>query len=273
MKISVITPNYNYDEFISQTIESVLNQDYKNIEYVIVDDGSTDNSVKIIKHYQNNNPHIIKLIEQTNKGQTNALNVALSQVTGDIICWINSDDMFCANVFSYIANEFNRDKSIYAIYGDIYIIDMYNNIIKLNKYLSFSYISAVFNGFGKEIPSNGIFWRNKNKIFFDESFDFAMDSEYWSRLLINKKIKKINIPIAKFRWHENAKTIKSKNYNDKGYRKALEERQQIFRTSYSNLLISKYIPIKYSKPIYYFFRFRRLFLRGVKGEYFKRNRL
>ena len=135
--------------------------------------------------------------------------------------------------------------------------------------LKFSYISAVFNGFGKEIPSNGIFWKNQGRLLFNETFQYAMDSEYWSRLLVDKEIAKINIPIANFRWHENAKTIKSKSEKDSGYDIVINEEYHIFKQSYKNLLISRLIPIKYSKLFYFYYRLRRLILRGVRCEYFK----
>ena len=137
-------------------------------------------------------------------------------------------------------------------------------------------MSAVFNGFGKEIPSNAIFWRRSlsdSISGFDEFFDYGMDSEYWSRLLFKRNVKKIDLIIANFRWHQSAKTIKSKNENDEGFNKALEERNIIMKKAYDNLFLSRLIPFKYSKPIYYFYRLRRLILRGIKGEYFKRSSL
>jgi len=276
LKISIITPNYNYCQFIPETIESIIKQNYVNVEHIIVDDGSTDKSVEIIKEYQRRFPGKIKLIQQANNGQSAALNVALGNVTGDVICWLNSDDSFCENIFKRIISELEEDHTLFAVFGDINIIDASSNYIKTNKYLKFKYISAVFNDFGKEIPSNGIFWRNtqeSNRIKFNEEFEYAMDSEYWSRLLVNKKIKKTNIPVANFRWHENAKTIKSKIKENKGYYKVIKEREIIFKHSYKCTKISHYIPIKYSILLFFFFRLRRLLLRGIKGAYFYNNRL
>ena len=276
IKISIITPNYNYAQYIGKTIESVVMQDYDNIEHIIVDDGSTDNSVDIIKGYQEKYPNKIKLIQQENKGQTKALNAALSNVTGDIIGWINSDDTFCKCIFSQIVNLFLEQPSLDAIFGDINIIDKNNNLIRTNKYLKFNYLSAVFNGFGKEIPSNAIFWKkylSDSIDGFDESYDYGMDAEYWSRLLVNKNVKKINLIIANFRWHQSAKTIKSKNIIHTGHTRAIREKNLIMEKSYENIRMSKLIPFEYSKPIYYVFKFRRLILRGLMGEYFKRNKL
>ena len=77
MKISIVTPNYNYEKFIGETIESVVKQNYSNLEYIIIDDGSTDNSVEVIRKYHKKYPNKIKFIQQENKGQTPAINKAL----------------------------------------------------------------------------------------------------------------------------------------------------------------------------------------------------
>jgi len=241
LKISVITPNYNYSSYIGQTIESIVNQDYNNIEHIIVDDGSTDNSVEIIESYINRFPNKIKLIKQDNAGQTNAINRALSEVTGDIISWINSDDYYLENVFSKIVDIFLEDNSVDAIFGDINIIDEKGNYIKSNKYLNFDYTSGVFNGFGKIIPSNAIFWKRELSDIagpFDITYNYAMDSEYWSRLLYKRKVKHIPLIVASFRWHTVAKTIIRRDKNNIAYITGKLEDNKIFINSYSKLFIS-----------------------------------
>ncbi len=272
MKISIITPNYNYANFIGKTIESVVNQNYKNIEHIIVDDGSTDNSVEVIKSYQEKYPSRIKLIQQENTGQTTAINVGLRAATGDIFGWINSDDYYNEDVFGLIIDCFKKETSVDAVFGDIGIIDKTNRVIRINKYLKFDYASGVFNGFGKIIPSNAVFWKKEltqQVGLLDENFLYAMDSEYWSRLLFNRNVKKIKLVIANFRWHPNAKTIKSHNKLSSDYVRAKTEGDIIFRKSYLNLKISRLIPYYFSKPIYIYYRSKRVLFRGIMGEYFK----
>lgn len=89
-KISIITPSYNQGSFIKQTIDSVLNQNYQNLEYWVIDGGSTDKTVKILKSYGRK----IKWISEKDKGQTDAINKGLKKITGDIIAFINSDDYY-----------------------------------------------------------------------------------------------------------------------------------------------------------------------------------
>lgn len=269
-KISIITPNFNYSQFICQTIDSIINQGYDKFEHIIVDDGSTDNSVEIIESYINRFPNKIKLIKQDNAGQTNALNRALSEVTGDIISWINSDDYYLEDVFSKIVDIFLEDNSVDAIFGDIKIVDEKGNYIKSNKYLNFDYTSGVFNGFGKIIPSNAIFWKrelSENIGPFDITYNYAMDSEYWSRLLYKRKVKHIPLFVATFRWHSKAKTIIRRDVNNVAYITAKLEDDKIFENSYNRLLISNIIPLKYTFFLKVYYKFKRVLLRFIYGHY------
>ncbi len=271
MKISIITPNYNYSKFISNTIESILCQEYSNFEHIIVDDGSTDNSVKIIESYILKYPKNIRLIKQNNRGQSFALNTALKYINGDIICWLNSDDMFCSNVFKSIVARFNDDQNIDAIFGDIYIIDESGEKIKVIKYLPFDYKSGIFNGFGKIIPSNAIFWRyniSKKIAGFNNQLIYSMDADYWSRILYKKNV--IHIPeiIAQFRWHNKAKTITRRDKNSTAYKRAKYEDNLVFENSYKKLGISKILPSKISFPIKVIYKVKRYFLRLLNGHYF-----
>lgn len=113
MKISIITPSYNQGEFIRDTIESVLNQDYNNFEHIIIDGGSTDNSIEIIKSY----PHI-KWISEKDNGAAEAINKGFRIADGEIITWINSDDYYPSNIFKKISDIFESDKEVEFIYGN-----------------------------------------------------------------------------------------------------------------------------------------------------------
>ena len=190
-KISIITPNYNYGHFISRLLNSIAQQNYANWEHIIIDDGSTDNSVEIIKTFALKDNRI-KLYTQENRGQTRSINAALTKVQGEIIGWINSDDYYTENVFDSIANIFSN-KKIDAVIGDIEVIDANDQVIKRINYPKFNYLSGVFNGFGKIISSNAIFWRKEitEEIgVFDEDFNYSMDAEYWSRILLKRKVLK-----------------------------------------------------------------------------------
>lgn len=275
LKISIVTPNYNYSHYIGATVQSVVNQDYDNWEHIIVDDGSTDKSVQVISTYVNRFPNKIKLICQSNKGQSSAVNVALANVTGDIIGWINSDDFYEHDIFAKIVNTFNANPDIDAVFGDIGIVDENGDLVKINKYSKFNYVSGVFNGFGKIISSNAIFWKKKltDEIgFVNENYTYSMDSEYWSRLLYNRKVLKIGLIIAYFRWHSLAKTIIRKEKGSVESDLATAEYKNTMKNSYENLWISTILPFKLSYPIYLFYRLRRYVLRSLAGHYFSKEK-
>lgn len=114
-KISVITPSYNQGQFIEETILSVLNQDYPNIEYIIIDGGSTDQTVEVIKKYADK---ISYWVSEKDKGQADAINKGFRRATGDILCWLNSDDYYMPGTLSYVAKKLNHS-NLEILFGEV----------------------------------------------------------------------------------------------------------------------------------------------------------
>ncbi len=119
-RISIITPSYNQGQFIEETIRSVLLQGYPNLEYIIIDGGSTDNSVEIIKKYE---PWLAYWISEKDKGQSHAINKGWMRSTGDILAWLNSDDVFQPGVFAEVARLWVENKNIGFIHAQTEMID------------------------------------------------------------------------------------------------------------------------------------------------------
>ncbi len=263
MKISIVTPNFNYEKFIGKTIESIIYQNYDNYEHIIVDDGSTDNSVEIINKYIHSNDNKIVLIRQENKGQTPAINVGMKKATGDIICWINSDDTFCPNVFVEIINFFDKNPNCDIVFGDMNVTDLNGDFIYRRRHLNFNYKIACLLGFTTVLSSNAIFWKKeamqKNGLF-DETLKCNMDGDFFHRLTKNMTVKRISLPLANFRKQPYTKASeKNKNWEEIVKKEIEIER----KNSYADLYVSRIIPYEFLFIIKFPVRLYRVILRFI----------
>lgn len=228
-KFSIVTPSYNQCGYISETIHSVLSQvgDFE-IEYFVMDGGSTDGSVEIIQSYADkvkNKDWPIQCkeismhwISQRDKGQSDAINKGLRQSTGDIISYINSDDLYHPGAFARVIKAFCRYPTADFIYGDGEVIDEVGNLQW--EWLSRPYNHRVmtsyhflWNDFTNYILQQATFWRRgvMDKIgYFDDSFHYAMDLEYWIRAG-HHGVRMQHIPqkLGKFRLIQGTKSLSS----------------------------------------------------------------
>ena len=206
IKISIITPSYNQGEFVEQTIHSVLNQTYKNIEYIIVDGGSTDCTLEIINRYQDQ----ISVISEKDNGQSDAINKGFKRATGELVGWINSDDLLYPDCVEKIVELYHRHPD-----GSIYYPAILDVIDREGKLL-YKFI--------RKIPDrNHLLNRNYSVIqpgsfynrclieqigYLDESVYYCMDLDLWLRLLKeNGKIYYFQRhALAAFRMWEDTKT-------------------------------------------------------------------
>ena len=120
LKLSIITPSFNHGQFLEETILSVINQDYENIEYIIIDGASSDNSVEIIRKYEK---HINYWVSEPDKDLRYAMQKGIAHATGDVIAWQNADDYYEKNVFGQVMRIFQKKEAIDLVYGNTKIIN------------------------------------------------------------------------------------------------------------------------------------------------------
>lgn len=203
-KITVVSPSYNQGQFLERTIRSILDQNYPNLEYIICDGGSTDNSVEIIKKYEN---QLSWWCSEKDKGQTDAINKGMRRATGNIVCWINSDDVLLPGALHYVGSYFAKHPDVQFVMGCSVEIDKDDRILKLTH-------SILINSLAKHgaynVNQQGMFWRRSlfEKVgYLDESFHACMDAEFIIRLLSGGiECRTINKPLGAIRIYETTKT-------------------------------------------------------------------
>jgi len=182
-KISIVTPSYNQAEFLERTILSVLNQNYPNLEYIIIDGGSTDGSIEIIKKYEK---YLTYWVSEKDKGQSHALNKGIMKASGEWIGWQNSDDIYIPGAFTQFYKLTKKYPQAQVIYGNKICINQSDAIIRKQFYIRPNFF--VYKNVGMTICNQSSFFK-KNLIgnygLFDEKLHFAMDYDFFLRLIIN----------------------------------------------------------------------------------------
>jgi glycosyltransferase involved in cell wall biosynthesis len=204
-KISIITPSFNQGRFIEETLLSVINQNYPNQEYIIIDGGSTDDTIEIITKYEQ---YLAYWVSEKDNGQSEAINKGFRKATGDIICWINSDDILMPGALRRVADFFEDNKDLDFVNGNTVLIDENSNIITSH----FTLMQK------RWYAKRGIFYINQPAMFwkrnlFDtigflkEDFHTLMDKELLIRIFENNfRIDHLERILAGFRVHDMAKS-------------------------------------------------------------------
>ncbi|HET9912623.1 MAG TPA: glycosyltransferase family 2 protein [Anaerolineales bacterium] len=207
MLVSIITPSYNQAPYLEETIKSVLAQDYPWIEYAIVDGGSIDGTVELIKKYEDK---LAWWVSEKDKGQTDAINKGFTRANGEILAWLNSDDTYEPGAVSAAVKYLQEHPEVGMVYGDCNFIDESGRVIGKFNSAQTSY-RLLRQGYA-HIPQQTMFfrtelWRQVGPL--DPSFYFAMDYDLWTRLAARTEIKYVPQTWANFRLHTSGKTIQA----------------------------------------------------------------
>ncbi|HJQ13891.1 MAG TPA: glycosyltransferase family 2 protein [Anaerolineales bacterium] len=204
-KVSIITPSFNQGQFLEASIRSVLEQDYPNIEYIIVDGDSKDSSVEIIKKYAD---RLAWWVSEKDKGHADALNKGFSRATGEILAWLNSDDIYFRSAVSEAVSILQSRPDVGMVYGDADLIDDAGATVGQFGSKQTSYHQMLRGSV--HIPQATTFfradvWRKVGP--FDLSLFFSFDYDLWVRIAKVSRVLYVPQRWAKFRIHSAGKTI------------------------------------------------------------------
>jgi glycosyltransferase involved in cell wall biosynthesis len=241
--ISIVTPSFNQGAYLEETILSVLNQNYEPLEYIVIDGGSSDNSVEIIRTYKD---RLAFWISEPDKGQTSALNKGFRKATGDIIAYLNSDDLYQPGALARVAAEFSAPEC-HWLSGTCLFFDETGTKhherrpppVLRSRWFDHCWLSQ---------PA--VFWRRDlfDQVgLFDETLHYGMDYDFWMRLVMaGERCRFIDEPVAAFRWHSLSKTTaqtegfsREEDFIRKKYVSALPAHERLLARHFARVAESK----------------------------------
>ena len=200
--VSIVTPSFNQSAYLEQTIRSVLDQDYPRLEYLVIDGGSTDGSVDIIKRYAS---RLAYWVSEKDSGQAEAINKGMGRARGEIVAWLNSDDYYLPGTVTTVVKTFDENPDVALVYGDMLAVDergqTFNTLryrqLTLDDLLSFQIIGqpAAFMRRASFEKAGGL----------DLSYHFLLDHHLWIRLAMQGRILHVPQTWAAARYHAEAK--------------------------------------------------------------------
>jgi len=203
--VSIVTPSYNQACYLESTIRSVLEQDYPNLEYIIVDGGSSDGSVEIIRRYAE---RLAWWVSEKDRGQTDAINKGFAHAQGQVLAWLNSDDTYQPQAIAEAVRSLHDRPEAGLVYGDANFIDENGRVIGRFPAAQTDY-RRLRQGY-VHIPQQASFWRAdlwRSVGPLDPSFYFAMDYDLWVRLAALAPLQYTRRIWANFRLHTQGKTL------------------------------------------------------------------
>jgi glycosyltransferase involved in cell wall biosynthesis len=210
--ISIVVPSLNQGQFIARTLESILTQDYAASQILVMDGGSTDDTISVLQNYADR----IEWTSEPDNGQSNAINKGFRKCTGDIVCWLNSDDLLEPGSLRAVAEYFGAHESADWLFGRCRIIDQDDQPAR-------SLVEAYKTSWARlankrsallvlnYIPQPATFWRRsamERVGELDETLYYAMDYDYWLRLSKVSPVHFLDRYLAKFRVHRDSKSLR-----------------------------------------------------------------
>lgn len=210
-KISIVTPSYQQGEFIEETIRSILLQGYPDLEYLIIDGGSTDGTVEIIRKYE---AFLTYWVSERDRGQSHAINKGWERATGEILHFLNSDDLLLPGALGTIAQVFAENQSIQVVSGVCPVKDVeLKEELRIKQPRAFDLAYFLLDREGVGQPATVI----RREVYektggLDERLHYTLDREYWMRVCLRcpgVQVAQLNQPLAIFRWQSDCKSAQN----------------------------------------------------------------
>jgi glycosyltransferase involved in cell wall biosynthesis len=227
-KISVVVPSFNQAVFLEPALRSILDQNYHNLELIVIDGGSTDGSPEIIRHYSD---QLSYWVSEPDGGQTYGLIKGFAKSTGEIQCWINSDDLMAAGCLAEVADFFTKRPEAMAVYGNATWIDRGGRELREQREIDF-YRFIWLHSYNY-IPGMSMYWRRslyERVGGLDPAFDLAMDSDLWDRFSQVTRIHHVRRNWSYMRYYPEQKTRALSERSDAEFA-AIQARHGAFRHS------------------------------------------
>ena len=203
LNVSIVTPSLNQGQFIEATILSVCNQDYPHIEHLVMDGGSTDGTLDILRQYED----AVFWISEPDEGQSDAINKGLRRAHGDILAYLNADDTYTPGAVATAVGCFEANPDVDMVYGDCNIIDEHSRVVEVIRTKDFDLADLLRTN---PIPQPTVFFRRRvlDAVgFFDAHLHYAMDYDYWVRVARQHRIRRIPEVLANFRMYRESKSV------------------------------------------------------------------
>jgi hypothetical protein len=200
--VSIVTPSFNQARYLEDTIRSVLDQDYPNFEYIVIDGASTDGSVDIIRKFAN---RLAWWASEKDSGQAEAINKGFSRATGEILAWLNSDDIYLPGAISAAVRSFEQNPDAVLAYGNMLAVDEHGQTLNVLRYRQLNLQDLLC---FQIIGQPAVFFRRKaleKAGFLDASYHFFLDHHLWLRIALQGRMLHVDEIWAAARFHAEAK--------------------------------------------------------------------
>jgi glycosyltransferase involved in cell wall biosynthesis len=219
LKLSIVTPSFNQGKFLEETIRSVLDQGYEPLEYIVVDGGSTDESVEVIRRYED---RLACWVSEKDRGQVHAINKGIARATGDLFAYLNSDDVYLPGAFDAVVNYFESHPDCEWLCGDTVMFGEGHETELVTARVPASAAHAL--SWAYRAPQPGMFWRRGLVTpGFDEQWNYDFDHDLYVRLLLDGHVcQHLPAALAKYRLHASSKTVADSQRFDEEFDRSAE---------------------------------------------------